>query len=90
VRFDTHPPKEAPVHELRFDKTEVGTAKLATFTEIVPVTGATLNPGELHGLRPVKRMVIAALLGAVETGSCSNGSPNELAAPVLRLCSAAA
>ena len=36
VTFDTHPPKEAPVHERRFDETEVGNAKLATFTEITP------------------------------------------------------
>ena len=42
VTSDTHPPKEAAVHELRFDETEVGTAKLATFTEIVPVKGAAL------------------------------------------------
>lgn len=42
VVFDTDPPKEAPVHERRFDETEVGAAKLATFTEIVPVKGAAL------------------------------------------------
>ena len=36
VTFDSHPPKEAPVHERRFDETEVGNAKLATFTEITP------------------------------------------------------
>jgi heme-degrading monooxygenase HmoA len=42
VTSDTHPPKEAPVHERRFDETEVGAAKLATFTEIVPVEGAAL------------------------------------------------
>jgi heme-degrading monooxygenase HmoA len=42
VTFDTDPPKEAPVHERRFDETEIGAAKLATFTEIVPVKGAAL------------------------------------------------
>jgi heme-degrading monooxygenase HmoA len=36
VTSDTHPPKEAPVHERRFDETEAGDAKLATFTEITP------------------------------------------------------
>jgi heme-degrading monooxygenase HmoA len=40
VTADTDPPKEAPVHERRFDETETGKAKLATFTEIVPVKGA--------------------------------------------------
>jgi heme-degrading monooxygenase HmoA len=40
VTSDTDPPKEAPVHERRFDETEIGTGKLATFTEIVPVRGA--------------------------------------------------
>jgi heme-degrading monooxygenase HmoA len=42
VTADTDPPKEAPVHERRFDETEVGRAKLATFTEITPVKGAAL------------------------------------------------
>lgn len=37
VTSDTAPPKEAPVDERRFDVTETGTAKLMTFTEIVPV-----------------------------------------------------
>lgn len=40
VTADTDPPKEAPVHERRFDETETGKAKFATFTEIVPVKGA--------------------------------------------------
>lgn len=40
VTADTEPPKEAPVDERRFDETEVGTAKVATFTEITPVKGA--------------------------------------------------
>jgi heme-degrading monooxygenase HmoA len=40
VTADTDPPKEAPVHERRFDETEVGIAKLVTFTEITPVKGA--------------------------------------------------
>jgi heme-degrading monooxygenase HmoA len=40
VTSDTNPPSEAPVHERRFDETEVGIAKVATFTEITPVKGA--------------------------------------------------
>jgi heme-degrading monooxygenase HmoA len=36
VTADTDPPKDAPVKELRFDATEVGKAKLVTFTEITP------------------------------------------------------
>jgi heme-degrading monooxygenase HmoA len=40
VTADTDPPKEAPVHERRFDETETGKAKFATFTEIIPVKGA--------------------------------------------------
>jgi heme-degrading monooxygenase HmoA len=40
VTADTDPPKEAPVHERRFDETEVGTAKVVTFTEITPHKGA--------------------------------------------------
>jgi heme-degrading monooxygenase HmoA len=41
VTADTDPPKEAPVHERRFDETEVGIAKLVTFTEIIPDKGTT-------------------------------------------------
>ena len=40
VTSDTNPPAEAPVHERRFDETEVGTAKFVTFTEIAPAKGA--------------------------------------------------
>jgi heme-degrading monooxygenase HmoA len=40
VTFDTAPPKEAPILERRFDETEVGAAKLVTFTEITPEKGA--------------------------------------------------
>ncbi len=36
VVSDTAPPANAPVHELRFDETEAGEAKYATFTEITP------------------------------------------------------
>jgi hypothetical protein len=36
VTADTDAPKEAPVHEQRFDETEIGAAKLATLTEITP------------------------------------------------------
>ncbi|MGA2054349.1 MAG: antibiotic biosynthesis monooxygenase [Bradyrhizobium sp.] len=42
VTSDTAPPKEAPVDERRFDATETGTAKLMTFTEIVPVKEGAL------------------------------------------------
>lgn len=41
VTSDTAPPKEAPVLERRLDETEVGKAKLVTFTEITPRKGAT-------------------------------------------------
>lgn len=40
VMFDTNPPKTAPVNERRFDETEVGSAKVVTFTEITPTKGA--------------------------------------------------
>ena len=40
VTFDTDPPKQAPIRERRFDETEVGKAKLVTFTEITPAEGA--------------------------------------------------
>lgn len=36
VTSDTNPPKAAPVDERRFDETEIGTAKVVTFTEITP------------------------------------------------------
>jgi heme-degrading monooxygenase HmoA len=42
VTFDTDPPTEAPVRERRFDETEVGKAKLVTFTEITPRKDAAL------------------------------------------------
>lgn len=40
VTADTNPPREAPVHERRLDETEVGIAKVVTFTEITPAKGA--------------------------------------------------
>jgi heme-degrading monooxygenase HmoA len=40
VTSDSHPPKEAPVNERRFDETEVGKGTLATFTEITPTKDA--------------------------------------------------
>ena len=40
VTFDTAPPRQAPILERRFDETEVGAAKLVTFTEITPEKGA--------------------------------------------------
>jgi heme-degrading monooxygenase HmoA len=42
VTADTAPPKQAPVREQRFDETEIGDAKVVTFTEITPVKGAAL------------------------------------------------
>jgi heme-degrading monooxygenase HmoA len=53
VVADTDPPREAPVLERRFDATEVGEAKIATFTEITPIKDAAfanqadLLPGHL-------------------------------------------
>jgi heme-degrading monooxygenase HmoA len=53
VLADTDPPREAPVLERRFDATEVGEAKIATFTEITPIKDAAfanqadLLPGHL-------------------------------------------
>ena len=40
VTSDTAPPKEAPILERRFDETEVGNAKIATFTELTPERNA--------------------------------------------------
>ena len=40
VTFDSAPPDAAPVRELRFDQTETGAGKYATFTEITPQEGA--------------------------------------------------
>jgi len=53
VTSDTNPPKEAPVDQRRFDETEVGAAKVVTFTEITPKKDAAfanqfdLLPGHL-------------------------------------------
>ncbi len=40
VSADTEPPRQAPVREQRFDETEIGKAKIVTFTEITPAKGA--------------------------------------------------
>jgi heme-degrading monooxygenase HmoA len=40
VTADTDPPKQAPIQERRFDETEIGAGKIATFTEITPAKGA--------------------------------------------------
>lgn len=40
---DTAPSREAPVLEQRFDETEVGKAKVMTFTELTPSKGVTLT-----------------------------------------------
>src|SRR5215471_17307637 len=36
VTADTDPPRQAPIEERRLDEPEVGTAKVVTFTEIIP------------------------------------------------------
>lgn len=43
VTADTDAPKEAPVHEQRFDETETGAAKLAPLTEITPQQGIAVD-----------------------------------------------
>jgi len=43
VTSDSDPPKQAPIHEQRFDETEVGAAKLATLTEITPQQGVAFE-----------------------------------------------
>jgi heme-degrading monooxygenase HmoA len=43
VTFDSDPPREAPILEKRFDETEIGASKMATFTEIIPEKGANLG-----------------------------------------------
>lgn len=42
VTADTDPPRDAPIHERRLDETEVGAAKVVTFTEITPDKDASL------------------------------------------------
>jgi heme-degrading monooxygenase HmoA len=42
VTADTAPPKQAEVREQRFDETEIGAAKVVTFTEITPRQGVSL------------------------------------------------
>jgi heme-degrading monooxygenase HmoA len=49
VTSDTAPPEGVPVVEHRFDETEIGVAKMATFTEIVPTEGVELT-ADLVGL----------------------------------------
>jgi heme-degrading monooxygenase HmoA len=43
VTFDSAPSKQAPILERRFDETEIGPAKFATFTEITPAKGAAFT-----------------------------------------------
>ncbi len=63
VTADTAPPAEAPVLERRFDETEVGAAKLVTFTEITPEQGiafgaqSDLLPAHL-GLDPISGAIV--------------------------------
>src|SRR3977135_1761219 len=40
VTADTDPPRQAPIQEQRFDETEIGAGKMATFTAIPPAKGA--------------------------------------------------
>jgi heme-degrading monooxygenase HmoA len=40
VSADTDPPASAPIKPMRFDQTEIGKAKIVTFTEITPRRGA--------------------------------------------------
>ena len=47
VTSDTDPPTEAPIHQLRFDETEIGKGKLVTFTEMAPARGVSLSPAGL-------------------------------------------
>ena len=48
VTADTDAPKAAPVHEQRFDETEIGAAKLVTLTEVSPQPGKELgSPNDL-------------------------------------------
>ena len=42
VMADTDSPEGAPIQQRRFDETEVGVAKVVTFIEITPRTGAAL------------------------------------------------
>jgi len=53
VVTDTDPPKQAPVAERRFDETEIGKAKIVTFTEITPRQGAAFA----HQARSEERRV---------------------------------
>jgi len=48
VTADTHAPKDVPIREQRFDETEIGAAKFATFTEITPQKGSAFaSPTDL-------------------------------------------
>jgi heme-degrading monooxygenase HmoA len=42
ITADTDPPKDVPVREQRFDETEVGVAKIVTFTELTPARDVDL------------------------------------------------
>jgi len=43
VLSDTAPPKNAPIHELRFDETQVGKGKYVGFTELEPSEGMSVQ-----------------------------------------------
>jgi|SRR5689334_3732262 len=45
ILADSDPPKNVPVVEQRFDETEVGVAKIVTFTEVTPRNEAVLATG---------------------------------------------
>jgi len=54
ITADTHPPRGYSVEQTRLDETEIGTAKIATITEITPHQGSAL------GLKPEE---VAARIG---------------------------
>jgi len=49
ITADTDPPNDVPVCEQRFDATEVGVAKIVTFTEVTPARDVDLAT-KAHGL----------------------------------------
>ena len=48
VSYDSQPPKGMMVEERRFDETEVGKAKVATITEVLPGKGAARSGGKVE------------------------------------------
>ncbi len=50
VTADTHPPKDLPIKQERFDETEIGDSKAATITEVTPKENANLGSSSEHVL----------------------------------------